>query len=138
MSADAELLEAVRGKDFSFKGERFAAKVVDVHDGDTCRVVFRFGGRLIQYVARLHGYDSPEIHPLKSKPNRDAEIAAAGAARDALAARTQGLVEIVCGEFDKYGRLLVMMSKDGESVNDWMVANGHGVPYDGGKKAVQF
>ena len=136
----AELMEAKLTDDFSFKGMRFLAKVVDFYDGDTVRVVFRFQGGLIQYRVRMAGYDSPEMKPPKAKPNRDAEIAAAHAARAALIAKVANdLVYIECGPFDKYGRLLVTMykrngTKNGESLNEWMVANRHGVPYDGGKK----
>jgi len=142
---DEELLRAERGLDFSFDGMSFPAKVVDLYDGDTVRVCFRLKGEIIQWRARMAGYDSPEMKPSKASPTRVAERAAALAARDALAAKVGGrLVTIECGPFDKYGRLLVTillpgpggapnLSK-GENVNEWMVAQGHGVPYDGGTK----
>ena len=139
-----QLALATRGEDFSFANQRFLAKVVEYYDGDTVRVVFNFGGRRIQYRARMVGYDSPEMKPLKSNPNREAEKAAANAARSALIAKVaegskEDLVFIECGEFDKYGRVLVTMftragAKNGENVNAWMVANDFGTPYDGGTK----
>lgn len=140
-STDEEKLAAATcGKDFSFAGRRFLAKIVDYYDGDTVRVVFLYGGQLVQYKARMAGYDSPEMKPLKSKPNREAEKAAAVAARVALIDKVgDALVYLECGEFDKYGRLLVTVylrdgCDNGENVNAWMIAHGHGVPYDGGKK----
>lgn len=142
---DADLINATRGEDFSFEGQRFVAKVVDVYDGDTVRVRFydrpRPAGQLVQYRARMAGYDSPEMRPPKASPSRQAEIKAAHAARDALAGRLAEIrphpwvVEIECGAFDKYGRLLVTVYAAGENLNEWMVQNGHGVPYDGGTKA---
>ena len=86
----------------------------------------------------MAGYDSPEMRPARSNPNRELEKKAAMAARDALAEKVQGgLVYIECGEFDKWGRVLitVYLRENGENVNEWMLAGGHGVPYDGGTKA---
>jgi len=139
---EERLMAAVAGDVFSFAGQRFLAKIVDYYDGDTVTVAFEFNGRLIQYKARLVGYDSPEMKPLKTNPNRLAEKAAAAAARAALIGKVQGgLVYIECGEFDKYGRILVTAflragEENGENINEWMVAQGHGTPYDGGKKTV--
>lgn len=137
---EEKLAQAVCGKDFTFAGQRFLAKIVDYYDGDTVRVAFSYGGQLIQYKARMAGYDSPEMKPLKSNPNREAEKAAAIAARAALIGKVgAALVYIECGEFDKYGRLLVTVHlrdghDNGENVNAWMIAHGYGAPYDGGKK----
>ena len=133
---EERLLRVECGQDFSFAGQQFLAKIVDYYDGDTVRVAFEHGGQIVQYRARLAGYDSPEMKPPKASPGRDAEKAAAAAARTALIGKVGGgLVNLECGEFDKYGRLLVAVRlRNGENVNDWMVANGHGVPYDGGKK----
>lgn len=137
-SADEELLAAKRGSDFSFEGMGFLAKIVDLYDGDTVRIAFRFDGRIVQWRARMAGYDSPEMKPPKNSPTREAEKAAALAAREALAAKVgEGLVVAECGAFDKYGRILLTIFLDsGENVNKWMVAQGHGVPYDGGTKKI--
>ena len=138
---EERLMAAVAGDVFSFAGQRFLAKIVDYYDGDTVTVAFEFNGRPVQYKARLVGYDSPEMKPLKTNPNRLAEKAAAVAARAALIGKVQGeLVYIECGEFDKYGRVLVTAflragAENGENVNEWMIAQEHGVPYGGGKKA---
>ena len=58
---------------FSFDGKKITAKVVDIYDGDTITVVFRDGGRLIKHRVRLIGYDSPEMKPLLSHPNRQTD-----------------------------------------------------------------
>ncbi len=140
---DPELEAGVKGKDFSLDGQRFRAKAVDVYDGDTIRVQFRLSGTLYQMKARMAGYDSPEMKPSRSAPHREEEKKAAIAARDALYERIGGqMIYIHCGGFDKYGRLLVTVRKpcgflglkDGFNINQWMVAEKHGVPYDGGTK----
>lgn len=147
---DEELVAAKkRPEDFSFVGQRFKAKVFDVYDGDTVRCMFRYKGELVQYMVRMVGYDSPEMKPPKNKPNRDAEIRAAKAARDALERRIaedpHRMVFIECVRTkvkDPYKRPLVRMylldgpklDQNGECLNDWMLAKGYGVPYNGGTK----
>lgn len=146
---DKDLKAATKGDDFSLQDEEFLCKVVEVYDGDTIRVVFRRRGELMQHRVRMAGYDSPEMKPPRKDPNRDVEIRAAIAARDALKRMIQGsapeearLVWLKCGKPDKYGRLLGTIYQrggcfgclKGTNVNQWMMDNGHGVPYDGGKK----
>jgi endonuclease YncB( thermonuclease family) len=142
---DAELMAAVRGADFTLNGEYHLAKAVDIYDGDTIRIVMRLGGRLTQFKARMTGYDSPEMKPLKSSPTRVQEKADAIRAKEALGAKINGKpLEVLCGDFDKYGRLLITVLthssgdwKDaGENVNQWMIANGHGYTYGGGTKKI--
>ena len=64
----------------TLEGYFSVAKVVSVYDGDTCRVVIPFKGEFYKWNVRLDGYDTPEMRPSRSKPNRDVEIAAAKAA----------------------------------------------------------
>ena len=125
---------------FSLKNKFKLCKVVDVYDGDTCKVVFSLKGEIYRWNVRLEGYDTPELRPSKSKENRDEEIASAKRARDYLSKLVMNeaqLVYIKCGEFDKYGRLLgtlFLNEKDTKSVNQIMIDNGHGYKYDGGTK----
>lgn len=141
---DAELYRATRGADFTFAGIVTLAKVVDVYDGDTIRFTFRYRGELIQYRVRMLGYDSPEMKPPRAHAERDAVVAAAHKARDALSELILGKVILAAlGDFDKYGRVLatlyladrVAALGSAVCVNDWMVRQGHGVPYAGGTKA---
>lgn len=142
MSAeDAELMAAATPEDFSFRGWRFRARVDSVYDGDTIRITFKYGGEYVRWPARMLGYNSDEVRPPAATPNRAAVVAAAHAQRDALAAVVYGrCVDVECGDFDKYGRILVTVTAPvvaggaPESVNAWMVRSGLGVPYDGGAK----
>ena len=48
-------------KSFSFKGDIKEAKVVDVYDGDTVKVVFAVQGKLFKFSCRIQHVDTPEI-----------------------------------------------------------------------------
>jgi len=125
---------------FSLDGKFLQCKVVNVYDGDTCKVVFPMNDKMYRWYVRLSGYDTPEMRPPRSQENRDEEIAAAKLAKKFLIEQVMGeeqLVYIKCGEFDKYGRLLgtLFLEEDSEtSVNDLMIKEGHGYAYDGGTK----
>lgn len=134
-SDESVLREIILGGDFSYDGHTCLAKVVDVYDGDTIRIAFIYNGIKIQYKSRMAGFDSPEMKPLLSKPNREIEKAAAIVARDALRGKILNqVVNVKCGKFDKYGRVLITVHLYGENINQWMLANGYGVPYNGGTK----
>jgi hypothetical protein len=56
-------LKKVKSKDvhrFKLKGIK-TAKVVSVHSGDTCDLVFYRGETFVRYKCRLSGYDAPEL-----------------------------------------------------------------------------
>jgi endonuclease YncB( thermonuclease family) len=137
LKLDTELLAATLGEDFSFEGMTFRAKVVSVYDGDTVRVKFKFNGHMMQYCARLAGYDSPEMHPRRSSKTYAAEKIAAAISRNALIRKIgDQLITIGCDDFDKYGRLLITaITDDGVNLNEWMVAQNYGIAYHGGHKA---
>ena len=125
---------------FSLEGEMKLCKVVDIYDGDTCKVVFKLKDKLYRWNVRMNGYDSPEMRVSKSNPRRDDIKQKAILARDYLSSLVKNenqLVYIKCGEFDKYGRLLGTLyinKNDNVSVNDMMIKNGHGYNYFGGTK----
>ena len=114
-------------------------KIVDVYDGDTVRGVFEHNGVYNKWNIRMYGYDSPEMRPSKKLENRDEIKKNAVKSRDFLRAlilnKTVGLE---CLEFDKYGRVLgnIYIEELDCSVNDHMIANGHGYSYFGGTKKV--
>ncbi len=125
---------------FSLEGTKHLCKVVNVYDGDTCKVVFPFADKMCRWNVRLTGYDTPEMRPPRNQENREEEKKAAYAARDFLRSKVMNddqLVYIKCGEFDKYGRLLgtlYLRENDENSINDLMIQEGHGYVYDGGTK----
>jgi endonuclease YncB( thermonuclease family) len=123
---------------FNFKGKKKICKVVDIYDGDTCKVVFYHGGKLWRWNVRLYNLDTPEFRVSKNDPEREIKKQKAIEARDYLRDLILNkIVWIHCDDFDKYGRLLGIfyLEKNSEkSVNDLMLENGHGYAYDGGKK----
>lgn len=125
---------------FSFVGKTFYARACNIYDGDTFSIIFLHNNEVIKYRCRCIGYDSPEMKPSLSNPNREKEKAMAILAKnrliELLSKHESGLVFIECFEFDKYGRILVKVYNmiDEKSINEIMVEEGHGKVYDGGKK----
>jgi len=83
------------------------AYIQSVYDGDTCTACFYFNKSWYSFRIRMLGYDSAEMKPLKSDPNRDQEIKEAIRARDKLIELVdkKWIVLETCG-FEKYGRVL--------------------------------
>jgi endonuclease YncB( thermonuclease family) len=123
---------------FSFKDKTFSIKPCNIYDGDTFTACFFYKDEFIKYKCRCYGYDSPEMKPLLSNPNRDQEKELALIAKNRFIEllSSSDNITIKCGDFDKYGRLLVTVYSDkfNKSINDIMVEEGHGKPYFGGTK----
>jgi endonuclease YncB( thermonuclease family) len=125
---------------FSLDGIVKLCKVVDIYDGDSCRVVFKNNNIINKWNIRMNGYDSPEIRPSKKLENRDEIKKKAIEAKKylkSLIMNDNQLVYLKCFDFDKYGRLLgeIYINKnDTESVNDLMIKNNYAYEYHGGTK----
>ena len=109
------------------------ATALAVVDGDTfeARVVV-FPGQEIVTRVRLAGIDAPE-----RRGRCPAEIAAAEQATSALRALVEGrrltLTEV---RGDKYfGRVIARVGSPAGDVAETLIANGHGRPYEGGRRA---
>ena len=135
-----KLYETDKHDYFSFVGKTFYARPCNIYDGDTFSIIFLHNNNVIKYRCRCIDYDSSEMKPLLSNPNRDNEKALAILAKnrftELLTKHESGLVFVECFEFDKYGRILVRVYNmiDTKSINEIMVEEGHGKNYDGGKK----
>jgi endonuclease YncB( thermonuclease family) len=127
---------------FTFKNKIFYAKPCNIYDGDTFSIIFDFRGEIMKYRCRCMGYDSAEMKPKKSDPNRDYEKELAHKAKERfielLTKHETGMIKVECLDFDKYGRILVnvwnCVNDDGKSINDIMIEEGYGKPYEGGHK----
>ena len=87
-------------KHFTVKLETYA-RVVNVHDGDTITVIFKFGGSYCKFNVRLDGIDTAELHGELSNIARKA--------KDRLAefiGNSDNIVWLQCKGLDKYGRVL--------------------------------
>ena len=128
---------------FSLDGQMKLCKVVDIYDGDTCRVVFNHNGHINKWNIRMNGYDSPEMRPSKSLENRleikKKAIESKNFLKSLIANSPDQLVYLKCGGFDKYGRLLgelFVNHEDEISVNQQMIDNNYGYVYHGGTKKI--
>ena len=125
---------------FSLKGNVFYGLPCNIYDGDTFSVIFEYKGELIKYRCRCNGYDCAEMKPSLNDPNRDHEKELAIKAKDRLIEllnkHETKLIRIECLDFDKYGRLLINFwnNVDKKSINEIMILEGHGKPYNGGSK----
>lgn len=131
---------------FTFNKLRCNAKVVNVYDGDTFKACLYHNNKIIKINCRTFGYDSAEMKPRLNIKNRDEHIKKAKKAKQRLIELTttkNSLVYLDCYHFDKYGRVLVVIHKSKDdykracsrSINQIMIDEGHGIPYDGGTKA---
>ena len=133
---------------FSLKNEFKYGFVVDVYDGDTCKINMKFKDKLYKWNCRLMGIDTPE---LRTKNNKEKECGYY--VRDKLRENIlKKIVVVQCLEFDKYGRLLVYLYQYDEnksldsykestnttdSINQWLINNNYALSYDGGTKTIQ-
>jgi endonuclease YncB( thermonuclease family) len=151
--------------EFSLKDRIMLCKIVNIYDADTCKAVFELDGTYVKFTLRLNGIDAPEMRPSLSNQNRDEEIIAAMRARNRLVQlvtdcnidldetyskkilqtiidTSRKIVQIKCGSFDKYGRLLATLYicdteetiPNGVNVNNQLIEEGYGYKYDGGTK----
>jgi len=117
-------------KKFSLKGTQCKARVVSIYDGDTITLTFETFGTYYKWNCRLDGIDTPEM-----KSKNPEEKAKAVIARDFLRSKINDkIVDIKCGDFDKYGRLLIKVFYEDVCMNDIMISEGHAKAYFGGTK----
>ncbi len=114
----------------SYNGFRKIAKVLSVYDGDTITIAIEFENKIRQERCRLIGIDTPEIRTKNLEEKKKGLEA-----RDYLSNLILGkIIEVQCGEWDKYGRLLVSISYNNININEHMKEKGYAKTYDGGKK----
>ena len=110
-------------------------RMVEIYDGDTIKILLKFRGCIDQWTIRLHGYDSPELKPSKELISRDEEIICAKRSKQALYDLLNNkIVFVKVRGMDKYGRFLGDIYYNHIHINQWMIDNGFGIKYDGGKK----
>lgn len=143
--------------EFSLAGQKLQGKIVDIYDGDTCKIVLIYDNKLLKFNCRLLGLDTPEMKPSKNKVDREEEIINAHKCRNKLIELTTSckceinsilkknecstlllenkkIITVECHEFDKYGRLLVELYVNNENCNNILIKEGYAKAYDGGTK----
>jgi endonuclease YncB( thermonuclease family) len=123
---------------FTYEGLVLKGRVVRVLDGDTVQVIVLNDKKLESHRFRLLGIDAPELHPRKDSIFASEEKDAALKSKEMLEqklAEDSNLCVITFTKDDKYGRRMgTLATRQGISINDWMVKKGYAVAYDGGKK----
>ena len=112
-----------------------SGKVVQVYDGDTCKIIIPFKHELFKWNCRLTGLDTPELRT-KNFKEKECGYYVRDKLRDKILNK---VITVHCHEFDKYGRLLVTLYEnptDSKSINDWLIENHYAYKYDGGTKEI--
>jgi endonuclease YncB( thermonuclease family) len=117
---------------FTLNGQTFDAKVVKVYDGDTIHVVFKYFDRFYKWNCRIAHVDTPELRT-KNEDEKKKGYEVRDKLRELILNK---IVQIKCGEFDKYGRLLVdvFLAETNTNVNEWLITNNYAKRYEGKTK----
>ena len=116
--------------ELSFNGMRRHCKVVSVYDGDTIKVVFPLNGKMYKWNCRINGVDTPEIRTRCLPEKKHGYLV-----RDKLREKIlDKVVYILCGDFDKYGRLLVNVYINGTDISKWLIEKNYAFEYHGKTK----
>ena len=119
-------------KQFTLEGFETMAKVSDVYDGDTCKVVFKYKDEYIKWNCRIMGVDTPELRTRNLKEKECGYFV-----RDKVREKMLNkIVKVNCKEFDKYGRLLVDITINDCNLTEWLITNKYAYAYGGGKKEI--
>ena len=113
------------------------AYIVSVYDGDTFTAAIRHESEIVRVKCRVKGIDTPEMKPLKSKPNREEEIKKAKEAKEVVEKMILGkYIKLNVTGLDKYGRYLVSVNcpDTGKPISDILIAKKLAYSYDGGTK----
>ena len=123
----------------TLENNEYTAKIVYIYDGDTMHVVFKEFGQYFRWNCRISGVDTPE---LRTKNEKEKELGYK--VRDVLREKFMDkIVKIKCGEFDKYGRLLIDVyvpdeiknpEQETQMLSSWLIENKYAYAYDGGTK----
>lgn len=138
---------------FSWAGLTKTARLVAVHDSDTCRVVFDTGLGVKQVIIRVQGIDGPEMNTKDADEKSHAILARDSFLQIAAPhlfskhgnysqkqiveklASSIVLVTLELGQPDKYGRTLAkVVSNDGVDIGQRLLDTGDVHAYFGGTK----
>ena len=117
-------------EELSFENQSFQSKIVSVYDGDTIKCVFPLNGKMYKWNCRINGIDTPEIRT-RSALEKEAGYKARDFLREKILNK---IVTVHCGDFDKYGRLLVNVEVDNKDMSELLVELGLAFKYDGGTR----
>lgn len=120
--------------DCLFKDQTIEVRVLDVHDGDSIKVLALHGDQPVKLNIRILGVDAPEI--ANSKKRLPEERIAAQKARDFVAQSVGQKTKVHILDDDKYGgrHLGRVILADGSDLSELMISKHYARPYNGEKK----
>jgi len=104
---------------------QYKAKIISVYDGDTVTAMVDLGFLHFQEMKlRLYGIDTPELRG----PERERGLEVRDILREMILDQ-EVIINSYKDKQGKYGRYLANIFINGIDVNEWLVDNGHAVPY---------
>jgi endonuclease YncB( thermonuclease family) len=112
---------------------QYAIRDIRVVDGDTLEgnIDLGFNVELKNVKVRLAGIDCPEKSTPEGIVSRDFTSQWVDAA---VRESKDVVISVKNHKYDKYGRILGVVSVDGQSLTDVLLINNLGKPYSGGKR----
>jgi endonuclease YncB( thermonuclease family) len=52
-------------REYTLDGIKTTGKILEVYDGDSCKIALIYENKILKYTCRLNFIDAPEIKPLK-------------------------------------------------------------------------
>lgn len=102
--------------------------VIDVHDGDTIKIIGIVANKPYRFSVRLAGIDTPELRD----KNRTVQIKAEKAKAElAKLLKVGSVVQLKNVKTEKYGRILADVYLNSHFINQQMIDNGFAVKYNG-------
>jgi endonuclease YncB( thermonuclease family) len=136
--SDIERLEAINPKTVPkvpFQNEIIHARIEEIYDGDTIKIIVLFGDIPVRLSLRIFGIDTPEIK--QGEGRLPEERLAAISVRDYIRSLfPKNIAQICIRDWDKYGGRVLgdLYLQTGESVSDILINGGWARPYNGEKK----
>ena len=125
--------------DVPHKDQVIRVRVIDVHDGDTIKVLFEFGDEIMKTSLRILGIDTPEVTAGYGRfpEEKTAGLKTREFVRETLHnAEQNGGVHARIKDWDKFGgRCLAEILLPGDTtLTDLLIKQGYARPYHGEKK----
>jgi micrococcal nuclease len=118
-----------------FQNEFKNARIEEIYDGDTVKIIVLFGDVPVRFSLRILGIDTPEIK--QGEGRLPEERQAAIKVRDHMRSLfPKNIAKICIREWDKYGGRVLgdLYLQSGENVSDILIHGGWARPYHGEKK----
>jgi endonuclease YncB( thermonuclease family) len=118
-----------------FQNEIIYARIEDIYDGDTVKIIVLFGDIPVRFSLRILGIDTPEMR--QGDGRLPEERQAAIRVRDYIRSLfPKNIARICIRDWDKFGGRVLgdLYLENGQSISDILIDEGWARPYHGDKK----